>query len=145
MLPRFSHGWPSHSHPHSQRVESLSLSFLRSALHNAHDRIHILLLHSSHTMFDSGIVIRMQPGCHLIVKRLPLLSHRQRSHVCFRLPGVRDHERFSFVHTSLCQLKPNRFADSYQVMPFRPASAVFQLRPGMHTVRGRTVAVSLAS
>jgi hypothetical protein len=40
-----------------QRVESLSLSFLRSALHNAHDLIHIVLLHSSYTMFDAMIVV----------------------------------------------------------------------------------------
>lgn len=35
---------PCHSHPHSQRTESISLSFFRSALHTAHDLIHMFLL-----------------------------------------------------------------------------------------------------
>ena len=144
MLPRFSHGWPSHSHPHSQRVESLSLTFLRSALHNAHDLIHILLLHSAHTMFDSDVVIRMRPGCHLIVKRLPPLVAHAAIATCFFVPLWPPHARFSLVHTSLCQLKPNRFADSYQGMLFRAASFV-SVAAGMHTARGRTVVVSLAS
>ena len=70
---------------------------------------------------------RMQPRCHLIVKRIPstspIYSCRK---VCSLLPGVREHERPSFAHTSLCQSKPNRFADSLQGMPFLAASAVFQ-------------------
>ena len=35
---------PCHSHPHSQRTESINLSFFRSALHTAHDLIHMFLL-----------------------------------------------------------------------------------------------------
>jgi hypothetical protein len=35
---------PCHSHPHSQRMESVSLSFLKSDLHTAHDRIHMSFL-----------------------------------------------------------------------------------------------------
>jgi len=41
-FPRSS-GWPSHSHPHWQRMESHNRAFLRSALHNAHDLIHMML------------------------------------------------------------------------------------------------------
>ena len=34
-----------HSHPHSHLTESDNCSFLRSALHTAHDRIHMMRLH----------------------------------------------------------------------------------------------------
>jgi len=122
ILPRFSQGWPSHSHPHSQRVESLSLSFLRSALHNAHDRIHIVLLHSPHTTFDCVVVLpdagRMSFDCQTNPSTVP---HRS-STMASSPPGVRDQERSSFAHTSLCQSKPNRFANSYQGLPFRGTS-----------------------
>jgi hypothetical protein len=36
--------WPYHSHPHGQRTESHNRSFFKSALHMAHDLIHIALL-----------------------------------------------------------------------------------------------------
>jgi hypothetical protein len=40
----FYYEWPSHSQPHWQRIESLNLSFFRSALHTAHDLIHMFSL-----------------------------------------------------------------------------------------------------
>jgi hypothetical protein len=43
--PNQSYSWPRHSQPHLQHVESLNFSFLKSALHTAHDRIHMQLLH----------------------------------------------------------------------------------------------------
>jgi hypothetical protein len=44
-FPRSS-AWPSHSHPHWQRMESHNRAFLRSALHTAHDLIHMIFPHS---------------------------------------------------------------------------------------------------
>jgi hypothetical protein len=113
------HGWPSHSQPHLQRVESLSLSFLRSALHNAHDLIHIVLLHSSYTMFDGMIVVpdaaAMSFDCQTNPFQFPDFMGRT------RLLGAVESAFISF-HISLCQSKPNRFVDSYQGMPCRAAS-----------------------
>ena len=120
QLPRwFPHGWPSHSHPHWQRVESLSLSFLRSALHKAHDLIHILRLHFWYTMFDSGIVVPDAAQMSFDCQTNPLyLSHIQRSkRVLFASRRPRPRALHP-VHTSLCQLKQNRFADSYQAVLF---------------------------
>jgi len=43
----FQFVWPCHSHPHWQRTESLSLSFLIRALQIAHDLIHMAVLQRS--------------------------------------------------------------------------------------------------
>ena len=39
---------PCHSHPHSHLTESDNRSFFRSALHTAHDRIHMMRLHTEY-------------------------------------------------------------------------------------------------
>ncbi len=52
--------WPYHSHPHSQRTESENLSFFISALHIAHDLIHIALLHDA-----ANRTHQLQPICRV--------------------------------------------------------------------------------
>ena len=57
-----------HSHPHWQRTESHNRGFFRSALHTAHDLIHMVLLHlESDKDLDSLIATGLSFDCQMIV------------------------------------------------------------------------------
>jgi hypothetical protein len=153
------HGWPSHSQPHLQRVESLSLSFLRSALHSAHDLIHIVLLRSSHTMFDAMIVVPSVECAFLGSRRPSPRASQFRPHFIVSIEA-KPFRRFvsGMPLRGGLVTREGRYhltQPGRQPQDFRPGSCnrtsthvpavVFHAHGGMHTGRGRTVAVSLPS
>ena len=71
-FPRFSPA-PSHSHPHWQQTESHNRGFSRSALHTAHDLIHMVLLHrESDRDLDALIATGLSFDCQTIVCTSPV-------------------------------------------------------------------------
>jgi hypothetical protein len=56
------HYAPRHSHPHSQRTKSITLNFLRSTLHIAHDLSHI-------NISPQPVSTPFQPKCGTVQRR----------------------------------------------------------------------------
>src|SRR5579864_9317046 len=88
-------------------MESLNLTFFSSALHSAHDLIHILSLLHPDTNWSRRLGSRMRPGCHLIVTNVSQSLPREKSPPGFHSVKVSD---WCSLHSqSWCQWEQDRF------------------------------------